>query len=369
MRVIQREFEAAVGGALIHTVGKAAQNRYLKKSALKAKSALLPSCSCEMFYLEREAKPIDGKVLDTKEQPTIIFFHGISQRSVDFAALIVRLRIPPHFRILVPEQSGHGKDIARLHGGKYTHPTHKSMLETTCEFLDVVQVGSNTSAFGISLGGGVLYYVAYARPDIIKRSVLVSPAIVPCVDKTLVSGILDGTNNFFCFESREDVKVLFRDLSTGRDDASRKKRDPVPKFFLEAIYRQSQKLAPKGHYKALLLNLLESVGLDESQTLSREPENDNINSDSADPFAAITDIDTGAKRLVIWPEKDRIINFDQGMDFFEASLNSNGTFTCKSRTTEFESIPDCGHLFNAEGKVIIDIIRPRVREYLLAIDN
>ncbi|KAL7521732.1 hypothetical protein ACHAWX_006407 [Stephanocyclus meneghinianus] len=369
MRVIQREFEAAVGGALIHTVGKAAQNRYLKKSALKAKSALLPSCSYEMFYLEREAKPIDGKVLDTKEQPTIIFFHGISQRSEDFAALVVRLRIPPHFRILVPEQAGHGKDIARAHGSKYTQPTHKSMLETTCEFLDVVQVGSNTSAFGISLGGGVLYYVAYARPDIIKRSVLVSPAIVPCVDKALVSGILDGRNNFFCFESREDVKVLFRDLSTGRDDASRKKRDPVPKFFLEAIYRQSQKLAPKGHYKALLLNLLESVGFDESQTLSREPQNDNMNSDSADPFAAVTDIDTGAKRLVIWPEKDRIINFEQGMEFFDVSLNSSGTFSCKSHTTEFESIPNCGHLFNTEGKVIIDIIRPRVREYLLAINN
>jgi hypothetical protein len=48
------------------------------------------------------------------------------------------------------------------------------MLETTCEFLDVVGCGSNTSAFGISLGGGVLYYVAHARPDIIKRSVLVT---------------------------------------------------------------------------------------------------------------------------------------------------------------------------------------------------
>ncbi|KAL3775953.1 hypothetical protein HJC23_011653 [Cyclotella cryptica] len=365
MRVIQREFEAAVGGALIHTVGKAAQNRYLKKSALKAKSAWLPSCSYEMFYLEREAKPIDGKVLDTKDQPAMIFFHGISQRSEDFSALIVSLRIPPHFRILVPEQKGHGKDIERIDSGKYTQPTHKSMLETTCEFLDVVQVGSNTSAFGISLGGGVLYYVAYVRPDIIKRSVLISPAIVPCVDKSLVRGILDGTNNFFCFESREDVKVLFRELSTGRDDTSRKKRDPVPKFFLEAIYRQSKKLAPKGHYKAMLLNLLGSVGLDERQTLSHEPENDSFNANNADPFAAVTDIDPVAKRLVIWPEKDRIINYEQGMDFFEVSLNSDGKFTSKSRTTEFESIPDCGHLFNAEGKIIIDIIRPRVREYLL----
>ena len=371
MRVVQREFEAAIGGALIRTVGKAAQKRALKKAALKAKSVMLPNCSYEMFYLEREAKPIDGKVVDTKHQPTIIFFHGISQPIEEFAAFIVDLRIPSHFRILVPEQSGHGKDIerARLDDGAYIHPTNKFMLKSTCEFLAAVQVGSNTSAFGISLGGAVLYYVAHARPDVIKRSVLVSPAIVPCVDKSLLRGILGGTNNFFCFESRHDVKVLFRDLSTGRD-VSRKKRDPVPKFFLESIYRESQKKAPKGHYKALLLNLLESVGLDESTNPNHgASSNMQQTSDSDDPFAALSDIDSSAHRLVIWPEQDMIVNFEQGIRFFEVSSNSDGTFSSKGSRTEFESIPDCGHVFDAKGKIITDIIRSRVREYLLAIDQ
>lgn len=265
-----------------------------------------------MHYLKRDAKPINGKVIGKKEQQTIIFFHGISQPIEDFGAFIVSLDIPPQFRILVPEQSGHGKDIerARMNGSDYVHPTNKSMLESTCEFLDVVQCGSNTSGFGISLGGGVLYYVAHAKPDIIKRSVLVSPALVPCIDEDLLRGILDGTNNFFCFEeSRQDVKLLFRDLSTGNDDTSRKKKDPVPKFFYESLYRRSQKIAPKGHYKALLLSLIESVGLSGSDVTSDIiPEKDH-DSNNVDPFAATADIDPSAHRLVIWPEKDRIINF------------------------------------------------------------
>lgn len=209
MRVIQREFEAAVGGVLIKTVGKAAQTRSLKKASLKAKSVFLPSCDYTMHYLERDAKFVDGKCIEKKDQQTIIFFHGISQPIEDFAAFIVSLDIPPHFRILVPEQSGHGKDIerARISGSDYVHPTNKSMLHSTCEFLDAVECGINTSGFGISLGGGVLYYVAHARPDLIKKSVLVSPALVPCIDKDLLRGILDGSNNFFCFESRRDVKL------------------------------------------------------------------------------------------------------------------------------------------------------------------
>ena len=324
-----------------------------------------------MHYLEREAKTVEGSVVNNNDAPTILFFHGISQPIEDFAAFIVSLEIPPHFRILVPEQSGHGKDIerARIQDGDYAHPTNLTMLETTCEFLDVVQCGRDTSGFGISLGGGVLYYVAHARPDIIQRSVLVSPALASCVDTCLLRGILDGTNNFFCFESRQDVKLLFRDLTTGKDDLSRKKRDPVPKFFYESIYRKSQKIAPKGHYKSLLLNLISSVGLDGDETVHNHMEKDvESSTNEVDPFMATIDIDPCAQRLVIWPEKDRIINFEQGMNFFQVRQSSDGTFTSKSEGTQFESIPDCGHLFDAKGKIITDIIKANVRGYLLGND-
>jgi pimeloyl-ACP methyl ester carboxylesterase len=249
-----------------------------------------------------------------------------------------------------------------MDGSGYEHPINKLMLETTCEFLDDVECGSNTSGFGISLGGGVLYYVAHARPDVIKRSVLVSPAIASCIDKNLLGGILDGTNNFFCFESRHNGKLLFRDLTTGNGDtSSRKKKDPIPKFFYKPLYRRSQRNAPKGHYKALFLSLINSVGLDSSDACNNDSDPSNV-----DPFGATVDIDTSAHRLVIWPEKDRLINFELGTKFFQVGSNPDGTLTSKSRHTIFESIPECGHLFDAYGKIFTDIICAQVREYLLS---
>jgi len=364
--VVKREIEAAVGGALLHTVGKVAESHALRKSRLVPKSALLPKCSYEFYYHEREAEPIHGKVVPKKDQPTLIFFHGISQKSEDFAPFINSLQVPPHVRILVPEQSAHGRDIqrARLDAQNYVQPTQFSMLESTVEFLDAVECGPNTNAFGISLGGGVCYYVAHARPDIIKRSVLVSPAIVPCVSRDLVRSIREGTNNFFCYESREDVKMLMRDLSTGRDDKSRRKLDPVPTFFLESIYRYSQKVAPEGHNKAMLESLLASAGYDGSGELDPTQNND-INSAEVDPFSALADIDPQARRLVIWPEKDQIINFQQGKEFFGVKEEGDRKFTSNSPETEFVSIPDCGHVFDANGRGIFDIIKPRVQDYML----
>lgn len=368
IRVPQREIEALLGGALLNTVGKAAEYITLKKSKLVPKRVHLPRCGYTMHYHEREAVPVENdEVGYTKNQQTIMFFHGISQKSQDLATFIASLDIPPHVRILCPEQMGHGRDIERaVSDPNYKQPTHELMLESTSEFLDVVEAGNNVNAFGISLGGAVCYYVANERPDIIKRTVLVSPAIIPCVDSNLLAGIQDGTNRFICFESREDVKLLMRDLSTGRDDDNRKKRDPVPKFFHESIYRMSKRKAPEGHYMEMLLSLLKNAGLTRSGTPGYPPTSDMIkNGSSLNPFSALTDIDRDRDRLVIWPEKDQIINFEQGKCFFEVSSTEEGTLASKSRNTKFEMIPDCGHVFHSDGRSILDIIRPRVREYLL----
>ena len=346
----QREVEALIGGVVLNTIGKAAHNLVLSKSGLVAKEVYLPQCGYTMYYHEREAVVDDNDMVghqDEVNQPTILFFHGITQRSEDFAGFIASLDIPPNVRILCPEQMGHGRDIAnrlRVDPDNYELPTHNRMLESTSEFLDAVKCGSNTHAFGISLGGAACYYVQHHRPDIIQRAVLVSPAILSCVDEDLVDGIRAGTNNFCCFESRHDVKLLMRDLSTGRDDYNRKKWDPVPQFFLESVYRMSKKGAPDGHFRALLLNLL-------------------ANTDS--PFSSVKDVDEDSHRLVIWPEKDRIVNYEEGKRFFDVSSSDGDVFVSKSPNTEFESVVDCGHVFHSDGRGILDIIKPRVRDYLL----
>merc|ERR1712071_62153 len=115
-----------------------------------------------------------------------------------------------------------------------------------------------------------------------------------------------------------------------------------------------------GHNRAMLLSLLTNIGVTESGALR--------DGSSDDAFSAVTDVDEGGRRLVIWPEKDQIINCEQGKLFFGISRTDDG-FASKSPNTEFETIPDCGHVFHADGRVIFDIIRPRTREYLLDFDD
>lgn len=383
IRAPQREVEALLGGVVLKTLGKAAQKIAFNKSGLVAKEVHLPQCGYTMYYHEREGVTDTGHKSDQAKQPTILFFHGLSMRSEELAGFIASLDIPPHIRILCPEQMGHGRDIdnrLRADPDNYTLPTHHSMLESTSEFLDAVKCSSNTNAFGISLGGAVCYYLQHHRPDIIKRAVLVSPAILCCVDKDLLLGIQHRTNNFCNFESRQDVKLMMRDLSTGRDDDTRTKRDPVPKFLLESVYRQSKKKAPEGHFRALLLHLMSNAGLTQSSyatTFSQQSlvakrsfmSDSSVQTDEIDinPFTALKDVDSESHRLVLWPEKDRIINYEAGKRFFEVSSSGSkdGGLISRNLNTEFEAIADCGHVFRSDGKLVFDIIQPRVREYLV----
>lgn len=387
IKVPQREVEAFVGLTLMSSVGRAAQNIGLKKSKLIRKEAYLPKSDYTMHYLEREAIIEELSTIDegtgedddstttTNDEknnnhlPTLIFCHGIGGQCTDFVDFINKLKIPSNVRILIPEQAGHGKDIerAKLEGvANYIQPTHETMLESSSEWLDEVHAGDNCNIFGISMGGAVAYYLHHKRPDKIRRAVLVSPAIPECIDKDFIESILNGTNNFFCFESREDVKMLMRDLSTGREDDTRTKKDPVPKFFYETIYRLDKKSGQEGHKRALLTNLLKGTGLTHSGNIIMNG-NNNINNNIIDldmeeedgnaKFRAVTDIHEDATRLVMWPNKDQLINYERGKSFFEDSTSKGDT--------QFETIPDCGHCFHENGAYIMKLIRPRTREYLL----
>eukprot|EP01083_Nonionella_stella_P019264 53524_1 len=200
IKIPKTQFEGIIGTALFTTLGPILQKQQMKKSKLIEKQVYLPKSNYTMHYLEREAVldiPKEKTMMsctNTDQQPTIILFHGIGQKAVDFAAFVNKLDIPSNIRILIPEQAGHGKDVDRAikEGDDYQQPTHQSMLSTTSEWLDEVHASTNCNAFGISMGGGVAYYIHHHRPDKIKKAVLVSPAIPCCVDKKLVEGIQDG---------------------------------------------------------------------------------------------------------------------------------------------------------------------------------
>lgn len=70
----QRLVEALIGGVLLNTLGKAAQNMALTKSGLVAKEVYLPQCGYTMYYHEREAVDDGHHKFDQDKlsQPTIL---------------------------------------------------------------------------------------------------------------------------------------------------------------------------------------------------------------------------------------------------------------------------------------------------------
>lgn len=381
-RKIQRDIEASVGGRLLKMV----DNIGLKKSKMIGpKKIFLPMLRIHMHYYEREAVPM--AIVDKKEsadcksdqdQPTLLFCHGISENAKSSNLFISALAIAPHIRILCPDQIGHGEDVERAISDphNFKQPTHESMLESTSEFLDVVKAGNNCNAFGISMGGALVYYLRFKRPDIIQQTVLVSPALQFCLDEAFIDGIIQGTNNFLDFKSRDDVKLLFRNvLSTGpySDEGKRKitsnnnsdsnnnqpkrKKDPIPKFLLESIYRVKKRDVPEGHHRAMMHSLMKSAGITET-------DDDNYNDKSI--FTTEIDIDQDSSRLVLWPEQDQICNYEKAKSFFRSSTEINYKGKCR---TKFESIPNCGHVFHADGRSIFELIKPKTKQFLLTFRN
>lgn len=349
MRSIQRRIEASVGGALLDMGGKEA----LKRSKLIQKRIFLPRFGLYMNYLEREATADcpDGTRKAPGNSPTLLFCHGLSDEAKNMAMFIHSLSVPGHVRMLVPDQIGHGVDLERAKSdpASYEHPTPRTMLESTSEFLDVAQVGNNCHAFGISLGGAIVYYLQHKRPDVIRKSTLVSPSLRSCIGRGFIDDFVQKRKRHMCFEERRDVKVLFRDLST----VNRKRKNPVPKFFLEAIYRNQQKHAPEGHFREMLNLLIKSMD-DETTAQSNGRNGDPDHVEGETIFHIDYDIDVKAFRLVLWPDQDYVCNHDCGKRFFSDSCN-----------TDFETIPDCGHAFHSDGSFIYDLVRTRVIEYLL----
>jgi len=263
------------------------------------------------------------------------------------------LDIPKNVRILIPEQIGHGQDLKRAfqEGDAFQQPTADIMIDSTSEFLDVVNAGSNCNALGTSFGGVLLYYLRLKRPDVIQKTVLVSPALASCLADPFLNGLIDGSHNFVDFKSRDDVAHLFRNiLWTGPEKRKNyKKKDPFPPFIYDFIYELNLRDVPQGHNKGLQDSLIKTV-------TQRKGTTDDSNDD--DIYLATTDLDKSSPRLVIWPEDDQICDHSKGKKFFESS-----------EETAFESIPECGHVFDENGKGIYDLLAPKVKDFLLGFSS
>lgn len=307
VRVLPRKVEGAIGAQLL----RALRSKMLKDSKLVKKSVFLRGL--ERHYYEREG-----------EDPAILVCHGLGNEAKDMAGFIAALKLPN--RIIVPDAIGHGADLH--HAVKNLDKLPSALLQTTEDLLDALQI-TECHAFGHSLGGAFVYYLKHKRPDILRKTVLVSPSIDTCLDSNFVEDFLSHKKNHFCFETRNDVKIFMRDLSI----PNAKKRHPVPKFFFEAILREGKRIEEKRYFRGVMNVLLEHRGKDETMSCTE-------------------DIDCNAERLVLWPEQDSISSFESGKAFF-----------AQSKCTKFVSLPDCGHVFLSDGTFLLDHVAPMVSEY------
>jgi len=392
---IRRKVEGLFGVPLFDMMGR----KEMKHSKLEGpKQIFLPKCGVPMNYFERPAViPVSSghacKVGDPKQlsPPTLLLLHGFSSNAAEFCTFLRLLDVPPQVRILVPEMIGHGEDLKRAfqEGSSFQQPNQMTMVQSMMEFLDAARVGSNCNALGMSYGGAVVYYLRLLRPDVIRKTVLVAPCLLNCLADDFFSGIVDGTQSFVDFQSRDDVINLFRNLcwtdpdkrkqqllksdADGEQARGEKKprKDPFPKFTYEVIWRLYQRDVPKGHYKGLTKGVLGTYAKGRKEIASgaataseindanNENPAENYTFDNDDIYTTATDLDKSSLRLVVWPKEDQICSFERGKAFFEPAVNS--------RRTIFEPIPNCGHTFDENGTNILELLAamPKVKLFLL----
>ena len=371
-----------------------------------------------MHYYERTPPvPSTPALVDDPVSPTILLLHGFSSSAQEFFGVV--RQFPPHVRILIPEQLGHGEDCKRAirHGRSDPPPTARQMLEATCEWLDLMLQREDhrgtrvvVNALGTSFGGVLLYYLKWKRPESIHKTVLVSPAIVACLADRFLTGLIAEQHRFVDFQTRKDVVQLFRnflwtdshkrrmliddndggsgvdgdggDVDDGANNTStnstkkkkkkrilrKMKKDPIPKFMYDILFELDQRNVPRGHNKGLQDNLIRTTGIrmmtkqrcedsEQDHDTGTESAIDTKKEDNDDIFLVTTDLDSTSPRLVVWPEEDQICNYTKGMQFFQSSVETGNT--------RFVTIPNCGHVFNNKGKTIYDLILPTVRPFLL----
>jgi pimeloyl-ACP methyl ester carboxylesterase len=274
------------------------------------------------------------------------------------------MSIPPYARVLVPDYIGLAEELQ--HADREL-PAPQDVLQCTAEFLDVaLRQGSSCNAVGTSLGGGLLYFLRAMRPELIQKTVLVAPTIPSVLADHFVSdddtSLGDCHNPLVGFGCRDEAarEALFRNFLWTDPTARGKEKEALPitalSFVLENMYQTSLRDFFYQDHKLPASD--EDQDSDSAAATSADETAAATDSTTTTSiFATTTDVDQDCNRLLVWPEEDQISDVEKGKQFFGPSLESG--------TTRIETIPGCGHMFDADLKLVYDRIPPSVGEFLL----
>lgn len=106
------------------------------------------------------------RYLDSGEGPAVLFIHGLTGSSRNWAHLVDMLNTD--HRILVPDLHGHGASAKPM--GDYSLSAHAATLRDLLDRLGIDRV----TLVGHSLGGGIAMQFCYLFPERVERLVLVA---------------------------------------------------------------------------------------------------------------------------------------------------------------------------------------------------
>jgi pimeloyl-ACP methyl ester carboxylesterase len=166
----------------------------------------------------------------------VLLLHGYSDSWFSFSGIVAML--PQSFRLIVPDQRGHG-DSERPHDGY----TPGALARDALALLDSLGVGS-AAVVGHSLGSFVAQKMAVLAPERVAKLVLEGSAAAPASEAvaSLVSDVEALTDPVSLDFVREfQMSTIHR---------------PVPASFMESAIAESRKL-PARVWKAVLSGLLD----------------------------------------------------------------------------------------------------------------
>mmetsp|Transcript_10979 Transcript_10979/g.15474 ORF Transcript_10979/g.15474 Transcript_10979/m.15474 type:complete len:215 (+) Transcript_10979:1402-2046(+) len=208
------------------------------------------------------------------------------------------------------------------------------MIETMEQFIEALNIES-CDILGYSMGGAIAYILYQDHPEIIRKSVLVSPGFQSCMSASYLNDMANGGKANHCFETRTELNEFLCKTST----PDRTKKNPLPKVFLEPIIRDRERNTPSHYFEKMTQSLRDTM---------IQP-----NSNFHYAMVAQHDIDPNADRLVFWPDQDHICTHARGKDFFS-----------DSNAIEFVTVENCGHIFDRDGKAIYGKVAPQITSYL-----
>ncbi|HVI50608.1 MAG TPA: alpha/beta fold hydrolase [Candidatus Sulfotelmatobacter sp.] len=177
-------------------------------------------------------------IVGPEDGPVLLLLHGYTDSSLSFSRLIEQL--PPHVRLVVPDQRGHGASAKSLSSHR-----RRDFAKDAAALLDHLGIRRPVVVVGHSLGTLTAQRIAADFPERVAGLVLIGAAAGASAN----AGLLELKQALDALEQAPD-RDFIRDFQTGTVAS------PLPEPFLDAVIGESAQV-PLHVWRRVLDDLLD----------------------------------------------------------------------------------------------------------------